>query len=524
MSLTIVSQPEEVSLVKNFMPIEITTDNYITTPGVAASLTLLFTVRAVATDTLRITVDGTNYTFTAAATDTETGLWMPVGGALSLTNWVIALVAALNQNDFLSNYYWVEYVATNKVKFTARNTGATYSLTHSKTGTITYSQDAITAGVTEVKNANFETVLQVFLQKTYNTAQAVNSFDLIGEFRLTPNSASETVFYIQSLIERWFNPTEKPALTAFTTPTQLSEYVKYYFFQYGERYGSPADQKAFYREDNLVVLNGGISLKDYGNIQFLQGILIGEAYGRFLTWRPSVRYITPTQHEVLYYCYTREEIAITVKLKVYGFDGDELVMASNNFLTIDPARKYSVRAIPVRFSLVSTYVITQGLDPDNVMKYEIYIHHPDDDQISEVLTFVLDRRSYLYSYEYMFKNSYGVYEFIVFHGRKAKSAAILRDQYMKFIEFDYESDDQFTKAESMLINEYMVGARMRNKEESDWFVEFLKTEDLYEIIEDVYHPMKLMGSDFMIYKDDINLKDFIIQLSSSFMDKSYSNA
>ena len=519
MAITIDSEPEVVSPVENMISLELTSDNFILDAGEYFDLLLRFDSKFILNETLTLNIDGVNYVFTALVAPDTLGNSIPEGTPYaSIDLWVKAVVTAINRNPFISINYIVQSDDTDKIHFIAREKGNTWNITWSSNNADVF-EDSETLGLNVVNRTDLKLVMNLYYQPVFNAEPLHEEFVYFDTLELPPNDSGKAIFYLQRLLKRIFALGEDDIPNfANAGLTLCVNTIKQYYFSIGEKYGTPVINYAFTESAFKLALNGGFSLRTAANQPLYTDII--ETQEKFFNLHPLVKYITATQHEYLYY-YHRYTFAdkgkFTVRVNVYDNEGKLSDAGTRTYVEKATPKQHELHYFPIAYEDV--FAVYDGLDQFNgeISKYEVWVEDSTGDPITETRTFIVDYTNQLYEREFCFRNPFGCYEFIVLHGKKEKGMLTKKALFSSVLTPGYSAESPQVKVTTTTVQQSdVVGGRMRSKDTAEWFMGFLNSKDVREVVNEKYIPVIINNKDDQVWKDAVNLNEFSLNIKGAF--------
>lgn len=488
MALTVITEPNDVMMVGNEIPLKLETDNRYSTAGTKAQLIFTFTgIDTTAGNTFVIAYGDVDLQIWLAASPDESGTQIrAASGGMPIDTWMAAFAEDLFRNYFIRRD-WDMAVDNdaNTITLTAKESGTDYTVTISFEN---LSNVALTDvdGVDPVARENFEIMC---LTELYDGSEWIK----LAEDRLQPDSSEQVTFCLQDLIV--------PELTAeYTWPEEpetyhalRSNHIKTYRLSHAEVYedivrrlSSASSYRAMlgaFDYKMIAALNGA----DYSVTDFIT------TYKSFLTWQPTTKKINQTQPEKLYFLVYNDIISMELHIKVYFTDGTD--SGDQELETIAGVNQYEVYELMIGYSQIDFTKISAKI----VDYYEIWLEDGTGTVQSEVRTYQVDTKTYRNERIFLFRNSFGGFDTFRATGRKTQV-----NEYERLI-LD-KNDEGFSLQEQYQILERSVftcSTGWITLAQRNWLRELLLSKEAYEIINGYKFPI-LITDEKREFRDDEN--------------------
>ena len=238
---------------------------------------------------------------------------------------------------------------------------------------------------------------------------------------------------------------------------------------------------------------------------------------KFLTWAPTIKYITKQQKDFLYFIQTFAAVT-TLVFRVVGTKEDN-TKATVDMGTFMGNTQYLVHMIQVDYDYIKSLF---GVD---LKSYTVQMVDKTSGVVvkSEKRTFNIIPNTPLTAKYFLFKNSFGVYESFCFTGETVKG-----------IQVDKLSTDKILQySEGKEVNEVVYGSTSFNikrdiytgfktKNELDSFIDFLKGSDYLEQTGTYFKPVSIDVKNVTLYSEGDNVSSVKITILDN-TEKNYSN-
>lgn len=493
MSLTLSTYPPLVAPAKNPVIFGYTSDNYIVTPASAASIRLTFAAGLVDGESFKLTFGGQTYTFLVKTSPDNSGLQIKAYNAEGINSWVIQTANQLQKNYALSTHYYIAYFA-NTINIVARENGSNYSITLSNPPANLSATDVV-AGVDEVTQANFAVISQIWMNRS---TQMVKIF----EDSLSINSTGATLQDISELLKsELYSEFEFPEVAANSFVKRNHINVSFYV-RYAEQYGTPATIKAIETSQYFTALYGGVPF--WKQVEYYNA---GTSFWdrmkydmNFLTWQPKTKKISPSQSEKLYWLAwknTLNNTQVRLRISCYYYDNGTLkcAVAYSGTQAVTYLDVYEIEVGYKRLCQLYNlegYFLHDNEDgvPGQYYTVEVVTNTTPAQVLSETRTYQIDIAEYPYKREFLFLNSLGGYDVVRTTGIGESEAK----QERTFVSSPYpkEFSNAFRMKKQVFVtgNETMkVNSGWLTSDQANWFQDFLLSDDVFEIKNDILYPV-----------------------------------
>lgn len=297
--------------------------------------------------------------------------------------------------------------------------------------------------------------------------------------RLYPDSDGNVVFNARAAFRDLL--TAIPPEINETEIVRLTDRIK--FFKHFS--GQLEDDQTIPAEEDLtassalLVLLGGISKQKYPGLNYFTEYL--PANKKFLTWAPTTKYVDRLQEDYLnFWIYNGDISTLQLQVKAYFDDATDETAVIKTLEGVAYGQLYQVPAGPANCGALL-------INPaKNVLYYELSLLNQDDALISEVRTFIVAQVRHPLTRFFMFLNSLGASEVLMFTGKAERSTNLERDIVQKFLPVDYEAiDGEFDvnqstiQARSSFSSGYIKGAFA--KQWNEYMIDFVKSAIIYDV-------------------------------------------
>lgn len=223
---------------------------------------------------------------------------------------------------------------------------------------------------------------------------------------------------------------------------------------------------------------------------------------KFLTWQPDNKRITPTQEEYLYFLLNFTPTPSTVKLRVLATFTDA-TQTLYTPLTLNAIQFGQIVCVPV-----GAYII--GANPAKTLhSYQVWLSNEDNDRLSEVRTYYLDRRIAAQERYLLFNNSFHTYDTLRLTGASIETLKVQRytayrerpsylpPEFTEFFVVDRAADRELIVSTGFF--ERNVANQLRYTDE------VLMAEEWYLLTDRNHEPLELLTNTLVDHQDNPDL-------------------
>jgi hypothetical protein len=323
----------------------------------------------------------------------------------------------------------------------------------------------------------------------------------VGHDAVAVDSNNEAEYYIEDYLKLQTIPDfEYPATSMLISrPTMLFRYRLAYYESYFDANNSTyTTTSEVQNTTDYYSLDGGIdedTIAEYNkdNTNWLE-VLTNDKL--FLTWQPIAKQTHIGATEKLFWL---NQTASRIKLKVKRTNADD----STN------------ETIPEELSVSSYQVIECSISPkllfsdtSSLKKYEIWLLDENDNIISEVRTYNIDRTYYERNDTFLFLNSFGAFDTIWSRGNITEQVDHKRTSFTKSLENNF-NEKQHQEASSRSLKRRSGEGELGYINEADplqwkeyYAMEFLGGKYHYKLYENRILPVKITTEESLLYQDD----------------------
>ncbi|WP_109678523.1 hypothetical protein, partial [Dyadobacter jejuensis] len=236
----------------------------------------------------------------------------------------------------------------------------------------------------------------------------------------------------------------------------------------------------------LWVYRGQIAMNHYASYKDLFFTdVIGGKTSKFLTWQPDHKLVRTDQPERLYFLtnFTPSPKTLQCRVRVFHSDG---TAESFTAKTVDNVTPMTVYSIPVGYSEL-------GLDArlKEILTYQVWLSNEDQQQVSDIRTFRVDRFAYESVKYLVFQNSLGGYDTLRCVGSPSESVNVNRQILERWTDYDYLPTVSEVKINSVT-GERQLTLNIGNWLNADYrqyLEELLMSEDFYIVDGEEFIPL-----------------------------------
>lgn len=511
MSISIVSEPDSICLVRQPAVLVAQSNNYVTTAGVYSVSYLEFTGDCAANQTFQIVINGYTIICKCKTSPVDLGEF-PVNSGSPLDDYAQEIINYIKQYDLLDELVEITLDGSSspslgKIKFKARRASSSHNvvLTESLNNC---TQTGYVAGVDEVVRPGMKITCDVYAEDVAGTSV----FELAGSTEADLNTASKAVFYLNRVLHdfcrsRYYLPSVSLIGKA------LTGILKSYYYVLKEKYGSPP---ALYNTYNALherkfYIIGGLNYGAAITNAFTTNYVTTANGKKFLTKRPLKRYTRKAQQELLY-LYVPDGL-INMKLNVSGYDYD------NAFISTEVYDTYSTPDEGIHcFAVGYNALDVEALFGEPIFKYKIQITFNNGASATEEVEYVVDPGHYYTNETLYYVNGFGCTETIWVHGDIIEKPLLDRQQaerlrlYSDTVNVGEYYDANPTHRKELEIN---VGF-LYNYSDSDWIADVLNTTNLWWYRNSQMLPLQILDKEVPPFTTKQNVRALLIHCKEAF--------
>jgi hypothetical protein len=269
-----------------------------------------------------------------------------------------------------------------------------------------------------------------------------------------------------------------------------------------------------------IAVRGGLSFNDFPNSNYWTTWL--PTNKRFMSWKEKTRRITQTQSEFLNFLnHSATATSLILKCKMNYSDGTDSTATIYTEATI--AQK-EIWCFPAGYTQIG--VEAKKTAGKTVSNYQLWVEDQAGNVISEVITYLIDIRTYENERVFYFENSLGGIDSLRATGKRQDSISIERSLTEKILSDYWESDEAFRQIENYdnsYVLEYAISSGFKEKKAViSQMIELLISRDVREYRNSKLIPVIINKDSFTLYKDNDDQYFLSFEYSDAFSNKAYS--
>ncbi len=426
MSVTLTTAPEQISFSQNEIPVQITSNNFIATPGVKSIVKIIFKTTVPNGQVIALAWSNANLTLTAAGTPNGTGKQYPSGSGNAA--YVQSLIPVLEANFNIDSDFELSYELTGgfpSIVMTSREKGASTNITP-VTGSVVEVSLA-TTGVNQQLQTSFAIHLQFWL-KSGNVFKKILQNNLELDNPITGVTSKDIAEILHPhLVPGFFNNdgSDRPLLTAITWQLCTNTLLEYYL-KFGEYFGDTPEVQKLITSPRYFVNIGSLDTTNALN-QTLAGYLRQGANNKTLCLRQGSRTkkVQLEQPEFLYWInLTGSDIAIRLRIDIYYTDGDQSDFKVSPITALSWQKYY----IGVGYNALNINAALRGGKP--CAYYTASVINAAGDRISAIYTYQIEDYREWPRY-FIYRNSLGGFQTVYTWGKGQPETAFTKEVVKK---------------------------------------------------------------------------------------------
>lgn len=376
------------------------------------------------------------------------------------------------------------------------------------------------AGITPVKRI-MDILLEVY-------EQSDNGLRLLGTDSIRPDDNGDAVFNISEYIYNLFEEDITPAYP-YDIIDIADEFVKKYKFRLFEKYSGvlSAEANGSVFEGELLsydfsAIHGQVSNEQFEALEANETSYYDQMLSlkEFLTQQPRVKSIDILQREILYfYFYNPEVTQIKTYIDIYFTDGTHSQI--NKDATTINISNYQYKVLRLNTGYIDLDIsYPEGMQNKTAHYYDVWLTDQDNVVISEKMRYMIDRKYYLYRYEFVFRNHLGVFDTVLFTGKQEFSTKFTREFFEKLTRITQDKPD--------IVTEYEVSTGFLNKETKEWLQSIAASTDVYQRFfndqgESYYRKLQVLNDDIApVLIDGKYMEQFVMKYRFDAEENAYS--
>ena len=493
MAITVTKEPSQHSFFGNPVLLGLSTNNRISQSGLIHIHS--FSFLGFPTDSETMTFEWSDQkkvviTFKLGAIDSS-GNQVQIVGA-NPTEFCELLSQALNRNQALTEDFYF-FSANNVVYMHSLKVGSAYQVNFSTTSGVITSQVG-QAGQDQIIRENFS--LRVFVDIWKRPGFNLTSPDEAKRQTLEllqPGIDNQATFDLAYVLDAGISEDPFPMTFNPTLPEDVSRALLVYRYRYCEFFGDPPSSQILTTSSLKYALPGGLSLRK-APVDSLQNWVDND---KRILINSTERQVHLYGQEWLHYYHTHNLDRFDVVVRIYLEDGSTVTEA---LFEQDLVYRYSLWRIPV-----GCQVLANIQSIDDAIRWEVWIseHQFPDNRLSQVIAYKIEEGAVPNRQDFVFLNSFGVYELFTARGKITYSIDLNRQTADKAFYRGYDRMDRLTETYRSTYRPIMeVATGYRNKKQMNLLTEFLSSRRIYLVREDHYEPVQIKIDKFDQYTTD----------------------
>lgn len=272
-----------------------------------------------------------------------------------------------------------------------------------------------------------------------------------------------------------------------------------------------------YNTATEFVLKGGLAYENaayYRNGAFFTSHMKDTM--QFLTWQPDDKLTDENCPEYLYFlnCFTPVATSIRIQVVVFYEDGsfEELSRSAVN------TGANSVYCLPVGFKHLLLDQLVKKVD-----RYAVYLVNGINERISEIRTFVLDKKYRRNVNYFLFHNSLGGMDTLRCTGEMFLQQTASYESIGRKLPFDYvvPAGESFMVG-SETTTEMGVSTGIHTKDYLDYLQELFVSDEIYHVGKEDFMPVERIGKQMRSYDSADDRRGLKLQFRYAFVNQNYS--
>jgi hypothetical protein len=352
--------------------------------------------------------------------------------------------------------------------------------------------------------ANWQSLVNYRLYNEVRVEDVADSgnYNATLKVELPPDNNNQAMFYLPEAFRGVFE---------FTPPSQnegtikrLTDRIKRFKNFHGELQNTEVTPPTLTESLPNLVLFGGIDKFNYPGLNYFGSYL--PANKKFLTWAPTEKWVNRTQEDYLNFWVYDNFATLKLQIKAYFDDGTDQTAITKTKSGTKYTELYQIPAGPQN---TGALLINAG---KNVVRYELSLLDQNDVVISEVRTYHINQVTHPRSRYFMFLNSLGAFEVLLFTGIESVKTTFNRKVIQKFLAHNYSAlDGEFQSINVIRQQQRSIGSGLiKNKLAKEWheyLKDFIGSRLLFDITDSSRRPIVVSGGDHN--SEDQNYELFI---------------
>jgi hypothetical protein len=494
------------------------TDQYLT-PGVHAEFYMQISTYPAINHGFSLTWNGVQHDFVFVATPGTDPGELPATysgvGFSTLLMYLLQVLAELKKNYYLSRDFEMDMIglpANPTFRFISKLPGAAYTVSFQATqgAPVTTLSGSNVAGVDPVIHPFYG----IYAQTVINSAVA-------GEDLITPDAAGESILNISAYLKAY-------STSSFTWPVTAllknrDDLLQRFWIRFAERYGIDPTILKLQTSEGYVTyaLPGGVGhmqLDEYerNNNTFWDELQYSK---QFLTNQPKTKMVKVDQMEKLFFLNHLKTSVIRMHIELYFYD-DVTTPLEYNLSGVSTA---NWRIIECSFRFLDL-IGTLPSPIDKVWKFVVWLVKPDGTVLSERRTYYVDHREELHTHQFIWRNSFGMYDMDLWAGKYERSVDSAKNIYTMTNRYNFTAINPQTQVlQSTEVEMFNASTGwMENKDRANWLREMIMSREVYEVIDGVLYPIVITTAQAHIETAGKTLHNLHIEYTRAFTDEHFS--
>jgi len=200
---------------------------------------------------------------------------------------------------------------------------------------------------------------------------------------------------------------------------------------------------------------------------------------RFLSWHPRQKKTSRTNHESLYFFSQYDDVTrYNVMVRAQLATGEEQTFQLTH---LTYSLQYFVLEIMVGYGQIS---LESYVGNRRVVRYAVWLEDQDERKISEERIFEIDEKYYEFAHEFVFRNSFGVFDYFRFTGKREKNLEYERTP----ITVETIQEETYFNSPKRQINitesqVWKASSGWVDNNVHDFLRDFMRSDEIYEIVD-----------------------------------------
>lgn len=266
--------------------------------------------------------------------------------------------------------------------------------------------------------------------------------------------------------------------------------------------GGEPPQNTTLESSPYYAIKAGLNTEDFAANSDTYWTDFQARYRKFLTWQPNNKRVATGQEEYLSFVLNFTPAPTTIRLRA-RFSGTGLeTTLPTTLLTLTDVPMYGIVCVPV-----GPDIVTVGMEGYDF--YEVWLSDQDNNRLSEVRKYQVDRSYQAFDRGILFVNSLGGWDTLRCLGRASETLAVNQTAAMR--EMTRKNDVEFSdllliKTEGRRTVQLSTGYfRQDAAEHLRWLDELLLSESCYWMTDKGHRPIQITSNSLVDAEDDGDL-------------------